>query len=113
MSVAIAEAPVPPRSLRGPAILIGLASLIALAFFVAVAAPYLFSPSHNATQYAGRRGALVVHIACGAVALFAGPLQLWLGIADGSLSADGEIIYRAKDLKVGLFKQDAGPSPTA
>src|SRR6188768_295800 len=32
--------------------------------------------------------------------------KLWLGIADGSLSADGEIIYRAKDLKVGLFKQD-------
>jgi 3-hydroxyacyl-[acyl-carrier protein] dehydratase/trans-2-decenoyl-[acyl-carrier protein] isomerase len=31
--------------------------------------------------------------------------KLWLGIADGSLSADGEVIYRAKDLKVGLFKQ--------
>ena len=36
--------------------------------------------------------------------------KLWLGIADGSLSADGEIIYRAKDLKVGLFKQDAASS---
>ena len=34
-------------------------------------------------------------------------LKLWLGIADGWLSADGEIIYRAKDLRVGLFKQDA------
>ena len=33
--------------------------------------------------------------------------KLWLGIADGSLSADGEVIYRAKDLKVGLFKQEA------
>jgi 3-hydroxyacyl-[acyl-carrier protein] dehydratase/trans-2-decenoyl-[acyl-carrier protein] isomerase len=33
--------------------------------------------------------------------------KLVLGIADGWLSADGEIIYRAKDLKVGLFKQDA------
>jgi 3-hydroxyacyl-[acyl-carrier protein] dehydratase/trans-2-decenoyl-[acyl-carrier protein] isomerase len=31
-------------------------------------------------------------------------LKLVLGIADGWLSADGEIIYRAKDLKVGLFK---------
>lgn len=39
--------------------------------------------------------------------------KLWLGIADGSLSADGEVIYRAKDLKVGLFKQDAAPSPAA
>jgi 3-hydroxyacyl-[acyl-carrier protein] dehydratase/trans-2-decenoyl-[acyl-carrier protein] isomerase len=33
--------------------------------------------------------------------------RLWLGIADGWLSADGEIIYRAKDLKVGLIKQTA------
>ena len=31
--------------------------------------------------------------------------KLVLGIADGWLSVDGEIIYRAKDLKVGLFKQ--------
>ncbi|NEW86717.1 MULTISPECIES: bifunctional 3-hydroxydecanoyl-ACP dehydratase/trans-2-decenoyl-ACP isomerase [Rhodopseudomonas] len=35
--------------------------------------------------------------------------KLWLGIADGWLSADDEIIYRAKDLKVGLFKQTAQP----
>src|SRR6202158_6098324 len=34
-------------------------------------------------------------------------LKLVLGVADGWLSADDEIIYRAKDLKVGLFKQDA------
>ena len=33
--------------------------------------------------------------------------KLVLGIADGWLSADGETIYRAKDLRVGLFKQDA------
>ncbi len=33
--------------------------------------------------------------------------KLVLGVADGWLSADGEIIYRAKDLKVGLFQQDA------
>jgi 3-hydroxyacyl-[acyl-carrier protein] dehydratase/trans-2-decenoyl-[acyl-carrier protein] isomerase len=31
-------------------------------------------------------------------------LKLVLGIADGWLSADGEIIYRAKELRVGLFK---------
>jgi 3-hydroxyacyl-[acyl-carrier protein] dehydratase/trans-2-decenoyl-[acyl-carrier protein] isomerase len=34
-------------------------------------------------------------------------LKLWLGIADGWLSADDEIIYRAKDLRVGLLKQGA------
>jgi 3-hydroxyacyl-[acyl-carrier protein] dehydratase/trans-2-decenoyl-[acyl-carrier protein] isomerase len=33
--------------------------------------------------------------------------KLVLGIADGWLSMDGDIIYRAKDLKVGLFKHDA------
>ena len=43
--------------------------------------------------------------------------KLVLGIADGWLSMDGEIIYRAKDLKVGLFKQGAAacltrPRPT-
>ena len=38
-------------------------------------------------------------------------LKLVLGIADGWLSADDEIIYRAKDLKVGLFKQDAAAQP--
>lgn len=39
--------------------------------------------------------------------------KLVLGIADGWLSADGEIIYRAKDLKVGLFKQEAAATPAA
>jgi 3-hydroxyacyl-[acyl-carrier protein] dehydratase/trans-2-decenoyl-[acyl-carrier protein] isomerase len=32
--------------------------------------------------------------------------KLVLGVADGWLSADGNVIYRASDLKVGLFKQD-------
>jgi 3-hydroxyacyl-[acyl-carrier protein] dehydratase/trans-2-decenoyl-[acyl-carrier protein] isomerase len=36
--------------------------------------------------------------------------KLVLGIADGWLSMDGEIIYRAKDLRVGLFKQGTAPS---
>jgi 3-hydroxyacyl-[acyl-carrier protein] dehydratase / trans-2-decenoyl-[acyl-carrier protein] isomerase len=40
-------------------------------------------------------------------------LKLVLGIADGWLSADDEIIYRARDLKVGLFKQDSAPQPGA
>ena len=37
--------------------------------------------------------------------------KLVLGVADGWLSMDGEIIYRAKDLKVGLFKQDTSSQP--
>jgi 3-hydroxyacyl-[acyl-carrier protein] dehydratase/trans-2-decenoyl-[acyl-carrier protein] isomerase len=36
-----------------------------------------------------------------------------VGVADGWLSADDEIIYRAKNLKVGLFKQDVSLRPGA
>ena len=39
--------------------------------------------------------------------------KLVLGIADGWLSADGNIIYRASDLKVGLFKQDEALQPSS
>jgi 3-hydroxyacyl-[acyl-carrier protein] dehydratase/trans-2-decenoyl-[acyl-carrier protein] isomerase len=34
--------------------------------------------------------------------------RIVLGIADGWLKADGESIYTATDLKVGLVKQNAG-----
>ena len=37
--------------------------------------------------------------------------KLVLGIADGWLSADGTVIYKALDLKVGLFKQDEALQP--
>jgi 3-hydroxyacyl-[acyl-carrier protein] dehydratase/trans-2-decenoyl-[acyl-carrier protein] isomerase len=39
-------------------------------------------------------------------------MKLVLGIADGWLSADDEIIYRAKDMRVGLFKQGTAPTGT-
>lgn len=35
--------------------------------------------------------------------------KLVLGIADGWLAADDQVIYRAKDLKVGLFQAEAAP----
>ena len=38
--------------------------------------------------------------------------KLVLGIADGWLSADGNVIYKASDLKVGLFKQDQSMQPS-
>ena len=37
--------------------------------------------------------------------------KLVLGIADGWLSADGNVIYKASDLKVGLFKQEEALQP--
>jgi 3-hydroxyacyl-[acyl-carrier protein] dehydratase/trans-2-decenoyl-[acyl-carrier protein] isomerase len=36
--------------------------------------------------------------------------KLVLGIADGWLKADGETIYNASDLKVGLFQKEAAPA---
>ena len=38
--------------------------------------------------------------------------KLVLGIADGWLSADGNVIYKASDLKVGLFKQETALQPS-
>src|SRR5689334_18727649 len=38
--------------------------------------------------------------------------KLVLGVADGWLSADGNVIYRASDLKVGLFKQEEALQPS-
>jgi 3-hydroxyacyl-[acyl-carrier protein] dehydratase/trans-2-decenoyl-[acyl-carrier protein] isomerase len=37
--------------------------------------------------------------------------RLFLGIGDGWLSADGERIYKASDLKVGLFRDDQARQP--
>jgi 3-hydroxyacyl-[acyl-carrier protein] dehydratase/trans-2-decenoyl-[acyl-carrier protein] isomerase len=37
--------------------------------------------------------------------------KLVLGIADGWLEADGQRIYEAKDLRVGLFRSDVGLTP--
>jgi 3-hydroxyacyl-[acyl-carrier protein] dehydratase/trans-2-decenoyl-[acyl-carrier protein] isomerase len=39
--------------------------------------------------------------------------KLVLGIADGWMSADGSIIYRAFDLKVGLVRDVAAHAPAA
>src|SRR5213595_3464402 len=36
--------------------------------------------------------------------------KLVLGIADGWLSADGDLVYQASDLKVALFKDSAQPA---
>jgi 3-hydroxyacyl-[acyl-carrier protein] dehydratase/trans-2-decenoyl-[acyl-carrier protein] isomerase len=38
--------------------------------------------------------------------------KLVLGIADGWLSADDTVIYKASDIKVGLFKQEEALQPS-
>ena len=37
--------------------------------------------------------------------------KLIIGVADGVMQVDGKTIYEAKDLKVGLFKDDSGLAP--
>jgi len=61
-------------------VIISLAALIATAFFVVVALPYLALDPKVLARYASLSGWVLVHIAAGAVALLAGPVQLWLGI---------------------------------
>lgn len=39
--------------------------------------------------------------------------RLTLGIGDGQVRADGEVIYTAKDLRVGLFESDADDGTAA
>lgn len=72
----------PGRAGPGTTALLSLAGLIAIAFFAFAALPYLISSSYNATEFAGRRGWLLVHIVGGTIALLSGPIQMWLGIAD-------------------------------
>ena len=35
--------------------------------------------------------------------------KLVMGIADGTVSVDGKVIYTAKDLRVGLFQSEGSP----
>ena len=64
----------------GP-IVLSIAALAALAFFVTTALPYLLLDPGVLARYASRRGWVLVHIAAGGVALLTGPVQLWLGIS--------------------------------
>ena len=83
MPVAVLDRPASPAAAgRGTAAMLWAVTLVAAFFFVVVALPYFLSSGYNADTYAGRRGWLLVHIAGGAVALFTGPVQLWLGLAD-------------------------------
>ena len=66
---------------------IPVAGLLALGFFVGFALPYLMLDQGVLARYGSRRPWLLVHIAGGAIALLAGPVQLWLGITNRAMSA--------------------------
>ncbi|MBM3755096.1 MAG: DUF2306 domain-containing protein [Acidobacteria bacterium] len=68
---------------RATAILLGTAMLAAIVFWFAAAVPY-FTTNREAfgrypDLYWDRRIALWIHIAGGTVAMFIGPIQIWLG----------------------------------
>lgn len=50
-------------------------------FWVDAALPYLAGDEAHLIAYASRRAAILVHIGFGTIALFAGPVQLWLGLS--------------------------------
>jgi len=39
--------------------------------------------------------------------------RLFMGIADGRVLCDGETVFEAKDIRVGLFSNDAIPEATS
>jgi len=73
------------QSRRGLVGLLSIAGLIALAFTFTVGLPYFLSTAHRGELYSGRRVWLLIHITTGAVAILAGPVQLWLGLAGRSV----------------------------
>jgi hypothetical protein len=78
----VADVPAARQSLRGPAVLLSLAGLLALAFFGAAAVPYIVNPAFNAAIFGAERPLLLAHITFGTLTLFAGPVQIWLGLND-------------------------------
>jgi len=79
MPVERVELPSPGRAWARAVVLLALAA-VALWFVFANVAPYIAPDAVHAARYAaGRRMGVLVHIACGTVALLIGPVQLWLG----------------------------------
>ncbi len=68
------------RSLSKPWVaLLGTAFVLAIAFVLIAAAPYLLGNAEKLGRYDGKKAWIVAHIAFGMVALLIGPVQLWLG----------------------------------
>src|SRR5262245_49339162 len=69
-------------------VVIGLAAVLAVAFFAASAFPYLVLRPEALARYLSRREWLLVHVASGTVALLIGPVQLWLGLSRRAMQVD-------------------------
>ena len=62
--------------------LLAIAAVIAVTFFIVAAVPYLSLNEARFGPYWALRNWLLLHIGGGAVALLTGPVQLWLGLSD-------------------------------
>jgi predicted membrane protein DUF2306 len=71
-----------PAVSRGAIATLAAAALVAAAFVAVVALPYFALDQAHFQTYWPRRGWLLLHIATGIVALFSGPVQIWLGLSD-------------------------------
>jgi len=74
-------------------IVISLAALVAAAFFVSVALPYLALDPAMMARYASRRLAILIHVAAGGAALLIGPVQLWLGVSGQTTAVHRRLGY--------------------
>jgi hypothetical protein len=63
-------------------VLLAIAAVIAVTFFIVAAVPYLSLNEARFGPYWALRNWLLLHIGGGAVALLTGPVQLWLGLSD-------------------------------
>lgn len=79
---AVIEPQATPRVSMSSTVGLALALLVALAFWLIAAAPYLAGVNEQQFgPYWPRRYWMLAHIAGGSLALFIGPVQLWLGVS--------------------------------
>src|SRR5262245_49582837 len=82
----VADLKSPPRLVAGigwqALLLLAAATAAGVIFWFAAALPYLLFDEAHLNQYAARRAAILIHIVGGTIGLFAGPVQLWLGLSD-------------------------------
>ncbi len=81
-TIATDSVSIPTRSRRGTLVTLWLVTLIGLLFVVYAALPYYRLTPEQYGPVWPKRWWLLLHISTGIVALFSGPVQLWLGLTD-------------------------------
>jgi hypothetical protein len=86
-------------------LLLAAATVAGLIFWFGAALPYLMLDQAHLSQYSTRRASIFIHIVGGTIALFAGPVQLWLGLSDRRIDVHRRLgmVY----LMAGFFSSSA------